>query len=316
MTDLALGMNLWSQSTSWPAYLDAARRIDRLGYRSLWTVDHLYAPFGDPLQNVFEGYLTLGAWATATTNVDLGLMVGANTFRNPALATKMVTTLDHASGGRAVLGLGGAWFEIEHRAYGLDFGRSMGERLDWLDEAAGAARALLDGEVVTSPAGGRYAFDELVQYPRPLRPRVPIMIGGQGRTKTLRTVARYADIWNATGHPAEVRELDGVLREHCAAVGRDQREIRRTMNLWFVVRDEKRTAERAWAAMMAHNKTDYEASLQPGRLTMGTPEQVAERILEYVDAGFSEILAEMPTPFDIETMERLIGEVKPLVDRG
>ncbi len=316
MTDLALGINLWSQSTSWPAYLDAARRIDRLGYRSLWTVDHLYAPFGDPLQDVFEGYLTLGAWATATTQVDLGLMVGANTFRNPALATKMATTLDHASGGRAVLGLGGAWFEIEHRAYGFDFGRSMGERLDWLDEAAGAARALLDGGTVTSPAGGRYAFDQLTQNPRPLRPHVPIMIGGQGRTKTLRTVARYADIWNATGDPVEVRELDGVLREHCAKVGRDEREIRRTMNHWFVIRDDARTAERAWAAMMAHNRMDLAASLQPARLVMGTPEQVAERILEYVDAGFAEILAEMPTPFDIETMERLIGEVKPLVDRG
>lgn len=316
MNDLGLGINLWSQSTSWPAYLDAARRVDRLGYRSLWTIDHVYAPFGDPLQDVFEGYVTLGAWATATTNVDLGLMVGANTFRNPALAAKMATTLDHASGGRAVLGLGGAWFEREHRAHGFDFGRSIGERLDWLDEAAGAARALLDGKVVTSPPGGRYAFDELVQHPGPIRARLPIMIGGTGRTKTLRTVARYADIWNANGLPDEVRELDGVLREHCAAVGRDEREIRRTMNLWFVVRDDARAAERAWAEMMANNGMSYEASLQPSRPVLGTAEQVAGRILEYVEAGFPEILAELPAPFDEETLERLIGEVKPLVDRG
>ncbi len=101
MTDLALGINLWSQATSWTAYLDAARRVDRLGYRSLWTFDHLYAPFGDPHQDIFEGYVTLGAWATTTRNVDLGLMVGANTFRNPALAAQMATTLDHASGGRS-----------------------------------------------------------------------------------------------------------------------------------------------------------------------------------------------------------------------
>ncbi len=107
-----------------------------------------------------------------------------------------------------------------------------------------------------------------------------------------------------------------MLHEHCAAVGRDEREIRRTMNLWFVIRDDVPAAERAWTGIMANNGVTYEASLQPSRPVLGTPEQVAERILEYVDAGFPEVLAEMPATFDIETIERLIGEVKPLVDRG
>ena len=110
--------------------------------------------------------------------------------------------------------------EIEHRQHGIDFGSGFGQRLDWLDEAVGAIRALLDGETVTSPPGGRYAFQELVHHPRPVQARLPIMIGGSGEKKTLRTVAKYADMWNAMA-PVDVmaRKVE-VLREHCAAVGR------------------------------------------------------------------------------------------------
>ena len=315
MAALDIGINLWSQRTDWRELLATARLVDRLGYRSLWTWDHLHAIFGDPLQDIFEGYVTLGAWAQATTSVDLGLMVGANTFRNPGLVAKSVATLDHVSNGRAVLGIGGAWFEYEHKAHGLDFGAGFGQRLDWLDESVGAMRALLDGETVTSPEGGHYAFRELRHNPRPLH-RVPIMIGGTGRRKTLRTIARYGDRWNAFGTPEEVRELDGVLREHCAAVGRDEREIQRTINLWLVIRDDPAEAERVWAAQMAHNDVRYEESIEPDRPILGTVEQVAARLREYAAVGFDGLIAEMPAPYDTETLERLIGEVKPLVDAG
>jgi alkanesulfonate monooxygenase SsuD/methylene tetrahydromethanopterin reductase-like flavin-dependent oxidoreductase (luciferase family) len=315
VTDLRLGILPWSQSATWPELLDVGRRVERLGYDHLWTWDHLYAIFGDPYQPIFEGWSVLAAWAMATQRVRLGLMVGANTFRNPGLVAKMATTLDHISGGRAILGLGGAWFELEHRAHGLDFGASVGQRLDWLEEAAAACRALLDGRPVDSAAGAHYAFRELQHQPLPVQRRLPIMIGGTGRTKTLRTVARHADMWNAQGTPEQLVELDGILRAHCAAEGRDEREIERTGNLWMIIRDSEAEARRVWAETMVHNRTPLEHSLQPSRPLLGTPEGVAERIRATVAAGFESIVVEVPAPFDVETLERLMGEVKPLVDR-
>jgi alkanesulfonate monooxygenase SsuD/methylene tetrahydromethanopterin reductase-like flavin-dependent oxidoreductase (luciferase family) len=312
--DLRIGINLWSQATDWTAFLGTARRADRLGYHSLWTWDHLHAIFGDPNQPIFEAWTTMGAWATATERIQLGLMVGANTFRNPGVVAKSVATLDHASGGRAILGLGGAWFEHEHTAHGIEFGRSPGERLDWLDESVAACRTLLDGGTVTSTGDGHYDFRELRHAPLPLQAHLPIMIGGSGRRKTLRTVARHADQWNAVGTPAVARELDGVLREHCEAVGRDHREIERTINLWMVIRDTERDAAQVWAEAMAHNRTPLEDATQESRPLLGPVEMIADRLREYVDAGFSSAIVEVPAPYDVETLERLIGEVKPLVD--
>jgi len=140
MADLSFGLNLWSQAATWPEFLAAARRAEALGFEHLWTWDHIYAIFGDPYQPILEGYTALAAVAQATERIRLGLFVGANTFRNPGLAVKAVTTIDHISGGRAIMGMGGAWFGSEHRAFGIDFGSGFGERLDWLAEAASATR--------------------------------------------------------------------------------------------------------------------------------------------------------------------------------
>ncbi|HEX2884205.1 MAG TPA: LLM class flavin-dependent oxidoreductase, partial [Candidatus Limnocylindria bacterium] len=180
-----LGILLWSQATDWPGFERAAIKVDELGYDHLWTWDHLYAIFGDPYQPIFEGYATLGAWAKVTRRARLGLLVGANTFRNPALVAKLVTTLDHISEGRAILGIGGAWFETEHTEYGIEFGASPGERLTWMDEAVAAMRDLLDGKLVTSPPEGRYRLRDARLLPGPLQEHLPIMIGGSGERKTL-----------------------------------------------------------------------------------------------------------------------------------
>jgi alkanesulfonate monooxygenase SsuD/methylene tetrahydromethanopterin reductase-like flavin-dependent oxidoreductase (luciferase family) len=313
MGEFKIGINLWSQGSSWADLLDAAQAVDRLGYEHLWTWDHVKAIFGDPDQPIHEGWTAVTAWAMATRNVKIGLMVGANTFRNPALVAKIVTTLDHVSGGRAILGIGGAWFELEHREFGIDFGRSPGQRLDWLDESVGAIRALVSGRSVTSPAGGRYSFDNATINPLPVQKRLPILIGGNGRTKTLRTLARYGDIWNAFGLPEEVRELDGVLRRHCDEVGRDEREIERSINLWLVIRDSEAEARRQWASWMEMNKTPLERAIEPSRPLFGTPETIAARLLEYCDAGFTTAIVEVPAPYDRETLERLASEVRPMV---
>jgi alkanesulfonate monooxygenase SsuD/methylene tetrahydromethanopterin reductase-like flavin-dependent oxidoreductase (luciferase family) len=315
MNDFKMGINLWTQAGTWQEMLDAAKLVDRLGYEHLWAWDHVKAIFGDPHQPIHEGWTTITAWAMATRNVKVGLMVGANTFRNPGLVAKIATTLDHASGGRSILGLGGAWFELEHREFGIDFGSGFGQRLDWLDEAVGSIRALTSGEKVTSPAGGHYSFDGATINPLPVQKRLPIMIGGTGRTKTLRTVAKYADIWNASGLPSEVRDHDAVLRQHCEAVGRDHREIERSSCLWFVVRDSEAAARRDWASYMERNRTPLERTIEPSRPVFGTPETIAERLLEYRDVGFTTALVEIPAPYDHETIERLAKDVRPLVEK-
>jgi alkanesulfonate monooxygenase SsuD/methylene tetrahydromethanopterin reductase-like flavin-dependent oxidoreductase (luciferase family) len=314
MPDTKLGVLLWSQATDWPAFEASARRVDELGYDSLWTWDHLYAIFGDPLQPIFEGYTTLAAWAKVTTDVRLGLLVGANTFRNPGLVAKTVTTLDHISGGRAILGIGGAWMEPEHTAHGIEFGSGFGERLTWMDESVAAMRAVLDGETVTSPAGGRYRFQDLVVLPRPVQERLPIMIGGSGERKTLRTVARYADQWNAMGSVEKLRHKVEVLRAHCEAVGRDFAEIELTAGCKPIIRDTEAEARRLWEAQMAHNKTPMSDVESDDTFWVGTPEQVAAQMIERRALGFTTFLAEMAAPYDDETLERWIGEVKPMVD--
>ena len=148
----------------------------------------------------------MAALAPITTRVRLGLMVGANTFRNPGLTTKLAVTLDHVSGGRAVLGIGGAWFDREHEAFGIEFGRSPGERLDWLDEGVALMRRLLDGERF-SHDGDTYTFTDALAMPRPVQAHLPILIGGSGRRKTLRTVAERADGWNFSGTIEEAQDV-------------------------------------------------------------------------------------------------------------
>ena len=314
MTDIRLGILLWNQATDWPAYEAAATRVDDLGYDHLWAWDHLYAIFGDPYQPIYEGWLSLAALARTTRRARLGLLVGANTFRNPGLVAKLATTLDHISEGRAILGIGGAWMEPEHTAHGIDFGSGFGERLDWLEEAAGAMRRLLDGETVTSDPGGRYAFRDLRHHPLPVQPRLPIMIGGSGERKTLRTVARHADMWNGMGSVDTMRRKTQVLLEHCEAVGRDPGEIEWTLGCKPVIRDTEAEARAVFEAQMAHNRTPLSDVEDDETFWYGTAEQVAERMRAYRELGFGTFIAELPAPFDTETIERWIGEVKPMVE--
>jgi alkanesulfonate monooxygenase SsuD/methylene tetrahydromethanopterin reductase-like flavin-dependent oxidoreductase (luciferase family) len=315
-TDTQLGILLWSQATEWDDFERAAVKIDGLGYAHLWTWDHLYAIFGDPYQPIFEGYASLAAWAKVTRRARLGLLVGANPFRNPGLTAKLATTLDHISGGRAILGIGGAWFEKEHTEHGIEFGASPGTRLRWMDEAVAAMRALLDGETVSSPEDGVYDFRDLRLLPPPVQERLPIMIGGAGEKKTLRSVAKYADMWNAMGKTETLRRKVQVLREHCDAVGRDFTEIELTCGCKPIIRDTEAEARRVWEAQMAHNRTPMSDVENDPTFWVGTPDQIAEAMIERSELGFHTFIAELAAPFDDETIERWIGEVKPMVDRA
>ncbi|MEX2547778.1 MAG: LLM class flavin-dependent oxidoreductase, partial [Chloroflexota bacterium] len=307
---------LWNMAPDWPTFERAARRVDELGYDHVWTWDHLHAIFGQPQQSVFDGWISLAAWAKSTSRVRLGLMVGANTFRNPGLVAKMATTLDHVSGGRAILGLGAAWFEYEHTAHGLDFGHTPGERLAWLDESAAAIRTVLDGGSATSEPGAHYSFRDLRQEPLPVQKRLPLMIGGSGERKTLRTVAKYADMWNTSGSPEKLRHKMEVLDQHCADVGRDPAEIERTVSCKLFIRDSEAEAQELLRRTMAQNRTPMADVEDDETFWVGTPQQIADRVLEYREIGLNVVIPEIPAPYDDETLESFIGEVKPLVDRG
>jgi alkanesulfonate monooxygenase SsuD/methylene tetrahydromethanopterin reductase-like flavin-dependent oxidoreductase (luciferase family) len=313
MTDLKLGILLWNQATDWPSYAATVWRLDELGYDHLWSWDHLYAIFGDPYQPIFEGWASLVAAAGLSKRLRLGLLVGANTFRNPGLQAKLAATLDHVSGGRAILGVGGAWMEPEHTAHGIDFGSGFGQRLDWLDESVGAMRRVLDGESVTSEPGGHYQFNDLRHNPPPVQKRLPIMIGGSGEKKTLRTVARYADMWNAMGPIDVMKHKIEVLQGHCDAVGRDIADIEFTLGVKVTIRDTEAEAVRVWKAAMEHNKTPLSDVEDDTTFWKGTPQQLADRLRPYTEIGFRTVISEQPAPYDTETFERLIGEVVPLL---
>ena len=316
MTELKTGILLWSQAATWPEMTDAAKRVDELGYDHLWTWDHLYAIFGDPYQPIFEGWMALAGWAMATERTRLGLLVGANTFRNPGLTAKLAETLDHISDGRAILGIGGAWMEPEHQAHGIDFGSGFGQRLDWMDEAVAAMRTVMDGGSATSSGDGRYAFDDLRHAPLPIQKKLPIMIGGSGEKKTLRTVAKYADMWNAMGPLDVMAHKVDVLKRHCDEVGRDVNEIEFTLGVKFTIRDSQEEADRVWTAAMEHNRTPLSEVADDDTFWNGTPEQMADKLRPYVDLGFRTVISEQPAPYDMETFERFIGEVKPLIEKG
>jgi alkanesulfonate monooxygenase SsuD/methylene tetrahydromethanopterin reductase-like flavin-dependent oxidoreductase (luciferase family) len=296
-----LGTAFWINRTAWPALRDAALAAEAAGWDSIWFDDHLLCDEGDDLDPKLEGWTALAAVAALTTRVRLGHLVTAVTFRNVGLIAKMATTLDHVSGGRFVLGLGAGWHAREHEAFGIDFGSGFGERLDRLDEAAGLLRRLLDGEVVTHQ-GRFYDLDRAACMPRPVQAHLPILIGGTGRTRTLRTVARVADVWNANATPEQLLELEPVLAEHGAAVGRDVRGIQRQVYVNVVVRSSAAAARRAWDRVRAvHGIQPDERSLHAA----GSPGEVAAALRPWVAAGIDEIIAVLRSPWDHETIERL-----------
>ena len=298
---MRFGAGFWIQRTGWPELREAVVRAEDRGFDSLWVDDHLLSDEGDWHDGKLEGWTTLAAVAASTTRARLGLMVAANTFRNPGLTAKLATTLDHVSGGRAILGLGGGWFEREHDAFGIDFGSGFGERLDRLGEAVPLIRRLLDGERVTHD-GPWYRFRDAICEPRPVQPHLPILIGGTGPRKTIPIVARHADLWNAYGSPDELAASDAILRAACDAAGRDEREIERTFNGNVVIRDSRDEAVRAWTGWLeGHRPQSGEDRLN----AFGTVDEVARPLDRYRAAGFDHAGLIFRSPVAHETMDPL-----------
>lgn len=308
---MRFGAAFWIQRTGWPDLRDACLAVERAGWDSIWLDDHLLSDEGAWEDPKLEGWATLHAAASVTEKVRLGLLVSSTTFRNPGLIAKLATTLDHVSGGRSALGLGGGWFAREHDAFGIDFGAGFGERLDRLDEATMLIRRLLDGERVTH-TGRFYDLRDALCQPPPVQRRLPILIGGSGPRKTLRTTALYADLWNGYGDPARVAEASDVLLQRCAEVGRPFEEIERTVTIHAVVRDSQPVAVEAWRSVAErHGLVDRIGADGTDRdLTVGgSPGEVAAYLDGYRRIGIGEVIFVFRHPFDLETIERL-GEVR------
>jgi alkanesulfonate monooxygenase SsuD/methylene tetrahydromethanopterin reductase-like flavin-dependent oxidoreductase (luciferase family) len=295
------GLQLWSQQTDWAAFRDTALAAEANGWDSVWTWDHLLAIFGPWEQPILEGWTALAALGPLTSRVRLGLMVGANTFRNPGVTTKLATTLDHVSNGRAILGIGAAWFEREHDAFGIPFGASPGERIGWLDEAVMLMRRLLDGERV-SHDGPTYTMHDAICEPRPVQAHLPILIGGSGRQKTLRVVAERADAWNTSGPFEDVGDTLAALKRHCSDVGRDIDAIEKTVSFPIILRDDAAAADERMHELMAANGV---RSDDFGGYLADTPTVIADVLRRHLNLGFETFIVRMPAPYDHQTIERM-----------
>jgi F420-dependent oxidoreductase-like protein len=289
---------------------ETAIAAEESGFDSFWVMDHYHQIWtqGHPSEPMLEAYTLLGAVAARTSRISLGAMVTGVTYRNPAFLAKVVTTLDVVSSGRAILGIGAAWNDEESRAYGYDW-PAVGERFERLEDALQICRAMFTQEQSTF-RGTRHSIDGAYNVPQPVQPEGPkILIGGGGERKTLRLVARYADLWNGFGTPDEIRHKLEVIAEHCRDVGRDPPEIVTTRLGTLALADTMDEAERLRDAFQRRRGID-DAGVSAG-LTWGTADVVAERVQEYLDTGLGGMIFNLPpgsTPDDVRRAGRLLTE--------
>jgi F420-dependent oxidoreductase-like protein len=257
-----------------------ARAAEASGFGMVTVMDHLYqiGGLGTAQDPMLEGWSVLNALARETSKVKLATQVTGITYRNPAMLAKMATTLDVISGGRAVLGLGAAWNEEEHIAFGYDF-PSVKERMDRLDEGLAIARAMFRGEEPTIN-GRYYRVDKVINSPLPAQPGGPrIMVGGGGEQRTLRIAAKYADIthWFPLGLPV-LKHKDELLVRYCADIGRDPTTIERAMNSPVIV-----TGNTALRQQLLERIPEERRPF----VQIGSGEQSADQLRPYLDAGFT-----------------------------
>jgi alkanesulfonate monooxygenase SsuD/methylene tetrahydromethanopterin reductase-like flavin-dependent oxidoreductase (luciferase family) len=223
----------------------------------------------------------------------------------------MATALDHASGGRAVLGLGAGWHAAEHRTFGFEF-PSLRKRLDRLDEGLRICRQMLDGQAARLD-GAWFRVDGARNEPAPLQARLPLLVGGSGERRTLPLVARYADAWNGEGDPATYARRSALLDDLCREAGREPSSVSRTVGLPPpLIRPQRESAVPVLTELLVRHglpRGDATAAAE-GSPLVGTAEQVTGRLLEYADAGAEEVIFDWPTPSDEATLEALAGPVR------
>jgi F420-dependent oxidoreductase-like protein len=286
-----------------------AKAAEASGYDRVMVMDHFYQlpGIGRPDEPMFECYSMLSALAQHTERVRLSALVTGNTYRNPTLLAKTITTLDHVSHGRATLGIGAGWFEAEHVALGFEYG-TFGERFEKLEEALQIIGPMLRGERPTLH-GKHYDATEAVNSPAPIS-KIPIMIGGQGEKKTLRMVAQYADESNLTGEIKDIPRKLEVLAEHCERLGRDRSEIAVTKLMMIAVAPTTAEVEADLAALAkVKGWNDTVMDMIRKVLIFGDADTVGERIAEAYGMGLDGITVDLPVNGHNTERVELLGQI-------
>ncbi len=289
--------------TTWDTVQTLWRHAEASGWDTVCVTDHFMPNTPDRIGDVLECWTTLAALAPMVPRLRVGSIVLGNTYRHPAVVAKMAATLDIVTGGRLLLGLGAGWQENEHVAYGIPF-PPVRERLDRLEEACQVIK-LLWTQSRTTFAGRYYRLSDAPLMPKPVQqPHPELMIGGGGEKVTLRIVARHADHWNVWGGPETLRRKGRVLEEHCAAVGRDPGQIRRSANMPLLITDDRDAI--ATLARHVTRRMGWPEALVQDLLLAGPPGAVQDKLGRLREAGASMLF--VPTFF-------LPPDPRPLLDR-
>ena len=302
---MKFGVQVNCYRQTWEGIRTSIETMEAGRWNSLWFADHFVPPPGpreaEPL-TAFEGYTLIAVAAGMTKKLRLGHLVLGNTYRNPALLAKMATTLDHASEGRFTLSLGAGWFQREHEAYGWDF-PTMKERQDRFQEACELIRMLFTADGPVDYNGRYYRLDQAPLSPGCFqKPHIPIMVGGTGERRTLRTLAMHGDIMNLDGWAGQGMSIEifrhkvNVLKQHCENVGRDPAEIKLTALMPLLITDDKEKVE------------TFIRRLGPGSMA-GSRNYLVDRIGEFIAEGIDEIMfGSIPTG-DVEAFQQVEEEI-------
>jgi len=292
------GVHTGLQNTTVTELIDLWHRIEGMGFEWISIWDHFYAADMTGGPNCLEAVSMHAALAANTERVTCGSLVYSIGYRHPAVLAKAITGIDQLSGGRAAIGLGAGWSQLEYDAYGIPF-PSVKTRLDQLEEAAACVRGLLRDETTTF-AGEHFRLTDAKNEPRPVQRELPIWIGGGGEKRTLRIAARFADWWNVPFiAPEEFARKRAVLTRHCEDVGRDPAAVRPSINVGLAWREEDFEPQFGRMRMF----------VRPGVLT-GSEDEVRDRVGQYVDAGAEQINIAIRAPWDLEGLERLASVLK------
>jgi F420-dependent oxidoreductase-like protein len=293
-----------------------ATTAEESGFDTLFVMDHFYQlpMLGSPDQPMFESYTLLSALAARTSHIQLGTLVTGVTYRNPAHLAKVVTDLDVISRGRALLGIGAAWFDVEHAAFGYEF-PSVTARMEMLEEAIQIAQAMFEDSRPTFE-GRHFTVRDIINNPRPVRDHVPVMVGGAGERKTLRIAAQYADASNLTCGLDEVpRKLD-VLAGHLADAGRDRQQINVSCLTFLIPGETDDDAIAARNDLVASLGMDWDAlddatrEMLGNRMLVGGPDSIGEQVQERIlGQGLDAVVVNLPADGHKPEAVALAGEV-------
>jgi F420-dependent oxidoreductase-like protein len=304
---IRFGICLPQHGSSWAEVVETARACDRLGFDSLWAVDHFFG-IPDGTVPILEGWTEVAALAGVTSRIRLGHLVLCVNYRLPSVLAKMAATLDQATGGRFVLGMGAGWHQFEYQAYGIPFPR-IGIRLEQLDEALTIVRKMWTEEPA-SFAGKHFQVADAHCRPRPVQtPHPPILVGGTGERVLLRLVAKHADIWNNLGiaHPQLPHKLD-VLRRHCDAVKRDFGTIEISQQTIAAIGATEPAARRATDAIRAELPF---LSGGDDLIIAGTPDECIERVQRSAAMGITKLILSFGRVPSVEALELFAEKVLP-----